>query len=182
MLIVAEHVARECQDGCDTRINDALHGALLLAKVGVRDVATLEAALLVVGTNLDADAALRPPGDSPPNAQLKRIRMCFGIEVEEIVTALAAIGAATGKELRQLPHKAKQVCLAEHLHGLRKAQLNGIADLESDHTFRSLLKRTLEIRQELAGTHAGLEAAIDEVVSGRVRMADGQLVPVKLCV
>jgi hypothetical protein len=158
-----------------------LEVALELAqRGGIRDSATLRAAL-VRGALLTGVL-----GHDREHTE-EQIRERFGNQVANIVGCL--MGLPPGDDLniehevdtereKNLPYKAKLILLAEHLWGLRDLQVNGLRTEVEAQTFRGCVSRARETRRVLAGTHADLEASLDEVFNGQVRLASGELVPV----
>lgn len=151
--------------------------ALVLASRSVRDLETLQAALLYAG--------------GPLTPQELSVHRKLGNEVARITSALADLSLSSGEEdgrlglsidtdsgrLRQLPYKAKLVLLARVFESLREMQLGGL-ESEGLKVFRDYMEKAIEIRQALRGTHENLEAGLDEIFNGQVRLVpSGQLVP-----
>jgi len=179
LLRAAEFMARRSSGGADQIIRRC-STALILAQRGVRDVETLQAALLQGIGFKRPEGSQEVPADCP---ELAMIRSRFGEEVAEVVSALQAAGVG-GRfllgpgELARLPHRARLAVIGDHLRGLRDLQVAGLDGLAAEHAFAQRLLAARRVRAELAGTHPELEAGLDEVFRGQVRVASGELVPV----
>lgn len=147
----------------------ALNAALALAQHDVRDAETLEAALI-------CGAIPRAGGTGAAAAFMEQVRRSFGEEVAEIVGVLT--GSAAQEDPSTLPIKAKLIVLSQQFWSLKSLQIGGLADEAAADSFRIRVRRAWEVRRLLAGTHKNLEAGLDEVFGGQVRLASGELVPV----
>lgn len=161
---LASHMPRKQIQGAGKRITDALRNALELARNGVCDTDTLQASLL---RSLGPEAA-------------SEIQHRFCCDASALLdTMFRSDELDNPQAAATLPHKARLLLLAEHLQELKSLQLGGLHHEAAEVEFLELVERAHQLRNALAGTHARLEAGLDEVFAGQVRLADGKLVAVE---
>mmetsp|Transcript_146 Transcript_146/g.336 ORF Transcript_146/g.336 Transcript_146/m.336 type:complete len:181 (-) Transcript_146:266-808(-) len=168
MLKAAEFLAsqlpRQQIRGAGKRIADALSKALVLAQNGVRDTDTLQASLL---------RSLGP--EAMPEVQHR-----FCCDVSGILdTVFSSSQHDNPQAVATLPYKARLLLLADHLQELKSLQLGSLHHEAAELEFAEAVERAHKLRNLLAGTHTQLEAGLDEVFEGQVRLADGKLVAVE---
>lgn len=181
LLLAAEFLAQQQHNGQaggaagGEGLLRALNIAVVLAQHGVRDSETLQAALVRGALHFGGAAATRASDQAASVAvavPVEKVRKRFGEEVGAIV------GRLSEAEGRRLCAKAKVILLAEMFWDLREMQVKGLADESATVAFCDFARQALEVRNSLKGTHPGLEADLDEVFGGQVRLASGELVPV----
>jgi len=160
---LASHFPQEQIQGAGKRIADALSNALVLAQKGVRDTDTLQASLL---RSLGPEAA-------------SEIRHRFDRDVSGLLDTIRSVQLDNPQAVATLPYKARLLLLAEHLQKLKSLQQGGLHHQAAEVEFVELAERAHQVRDLLAGTHTRLEAGLDEVFAGQVRLADGKLVAVE---
>jgi len=185
---LAQHQKFKQRDERTNAFWRALNVALVLAQHGVRDSETLQAAL--VRGNLDSSSVDMDDTESFCDSEydstgtllgteislLKhKVRERLGVEVAYLIAALNRDSAGTDEQLMKLPAKAKQILMAEVLWDLCQIQISGIS---CERTFRQLAKQARKYRRLFKGINEPLEAGLDNIFSGQVRLSNGQLVQV----
>lgn len=168
-----QHETRSQEKGPGSGIIPALSAAVVLAQRGVRDSFTLKAALL-------HRLAMKDGSSSEYTPFMAKVRDHFGEEVWSILVSLKKFSDPdpSAIEAPKIPNQAKIVLLGEALDTLRTLQVAGISSCDAEATFKEHAKRAHSLRKRLAGTHSELEAGLDEVFCGQVRLKSGELSPV----
>jgi len=154
----------------------ALNVALTMAQHDIRDVATLQAALI---SGAFPDSTCRTSGKEirPDKSLMRSIRARFGDEVVVLVRAVASTRNVA--MMARLPHKAKLVMLAREVCSLNEMQTRGLTDEALINRFRSRVQEAKASLTHLHDVHGSLEASLLEIFDGRVRLFGGELIPVQ---
>lgn len=175
LLLAVEFIA---QLG-DATFLRAIRIVLLMVQSSVLDLVTLQAALLYGACDKERLLSLH-----------EKIQVQFGNKVARTVKlALATldipnfdVSPATSTDgdaaLAELPLEVKTVLLAEALLDLRDAQRQGLPDENAAAHFRVLLSAAQTRRKLFGVSYNKLEAKLDEVFAGQVRLVSGELAPV----
>jgi len=182
LLLAAEFLAQHQKNGRDQGADSgagfsrALNVALVLAQHGIRDSETLQAALVRDALSLAGGTSDEITPGAP--TLVDKVRTRFGAEVAQIVGSLASCSERDGEGLKRLPAKAKLILLAEMFWDLRAIQIGGLANERDARAFRECASQARVLRRALRGSNEELEAGLDDVFNGQVRLASGKLVAV----